>query len=76
MASQATAHAVGDRTVVAVDVGNQVLRDVAFPIACSDRVRVHAAAINRVRARHDQDHLIGAVRERPIGRLFRPRVHL
>ena len=61
---QSAALHLGDRPVVPVDVGHQILRDEAFPIARGRRRRVHAALVPRVRVGHHDDHLARAGRER------------
>ena len=61
MTGQTAAHAGGDRAVVAIDVGDEILRDEALPIARGHRVRIHAALVQRERIGHDDDQLAEAL---------------
>ena len=58
---QTAAHAVGDRAVMAIDVGDEILRDEALPIARGHRVRIHAALVQRERIGRDDDQLAEAL---------------
>ena len=58
---QTAAHAVGDRAVVAIDVGDEILRDEALPVARGDRARIHAALVQGERIGHDDDQLAEAL---------------
>src|SRR5206468_11095864 len=58
---QTPAYALGDRAVMAIDVGDKILSDEALPIARGGRVRIHAAFVQGVRVGSDDDQLAEAL---------------
>src|SRR5687768_10882360 len=57
MTGEAAAHPSRDRSVLAVDMTDEILGDETLPVAGGGRVRIHAAFMQRERARGDDDQL-------------------
>ena len=64
VADQAAAHAVGNRAVVRVDVGHDIVRDELLEVAGRDRARIHRPVVDRLGVGQHHDHLLRALRER------------
>jgi hypothetical protein len=62
MPGETAAIAPREGAVVRVDVSDQILCDVAFPIARRDGARIHAAAVARERVGQHDDHLASSGR--------------
>src|SRR5215472_2254250 len=61
--NQTAAQTVWNRSVMSVDVCNQIVRNKPLEISGSDRARIHRPVVHRLRIGHHDDHLLGALGE-------------
>ena len=64
VADEAAAGAIGNRAVMRIDVGDDIVPDEFLEVAGSDGARVHRAVVDGFGIGQDDDHLVRAQRER------------
>src|SRR5205823_8651921 len=72
MADEASALAIRNRSVMAVDVAYQIARHEGLEVSGSHRTRIHRTIVNRFGVGQHDDHFSGAPGECALDRLRNP----